>query len=398
MFAVCLLLAEQLQGDVAAATIRIDADYPGGNVVVEEMEGDRVRLRPDLRDTATWWFYWNFRVRGAAGRKLEFQFAGPNPIGVRGPAVSHDGGKSWAWLGTAAVDGGSFVYDFPVTAHEVRFAFAFPYHQSHLDRFLESHKAACENGRLRVETLCRSPKDRLVPLLRLGTTSESNPQRVLVAARHHACESMASFVLEGMLDAWLDPPAETDDFLQQTQVLVVPFVDCDGVEDGDQGKNRRPRDHNRDYGPDSIYRETAAIKKLADTWPAGSVRAAIDLHCPWIRGDHNNVIYMVGSSSSSMAAHQKVFGELLERHCQGPLPYRCRNNVLFGQAWNTEANFRQGVSFARWASQLQRITLATTFEIPYASAAGEPVIPESARAFGRDLARTLSLYLEGADK
>jgi len=110
-----------------APAIAIDANYPGGNIVVERIEGDTVYLRPDLRDTEGWWFYWSFRVSrvgdiaaskrqpevrapqtpskggGAAGDPeptLTFRFSGPNPIGVRGPAVSTDGGRTWARVGT----------------------------------------------------------------------------------------------------------------------------------------------------------------------------------------------------------------------------------------------------------------------------------------------------------
>lgn len=35
-----------------AVAVAVDADYPGGNVIVEKIDGDVVQLRPDLRDTA----------------------------------------------------------------------------------------------------------------------------------------------------------------------------------------------------------------------------------------------------------------------------------------------------------------------------------------------------------
>ena len=44
--------------------------------------------------------------------------------------------------------------------------------------------------------------------------------------------------------------------------------------------------------------------------------------------------------------------------------------------------------------ELPGIGLATTFEIPYANASGQPVTADSARAFGRDLAKALRRYLE----
>jgi len=82
--------------------INIDADCPSGNIVVEKIDGDDVYVHQDLRDTKGWWFYWCFRVRGAVGRTLTFHFTNKDVFGARGPAVSLDGGKTWAWL----ADGG----------------------------------------------------------------------------------------------------------------------------------------------------------------------------------------------------------------------------------------------------------------------------------------------------
>ena len=58
----------------AGGAVTVDANLPAGNVVVEGISGDTVRLRQDLRDTAGEWFYWAFRVTGAAGRTLTFDF------------------------------------------------------------------------------------------------------------------------------------------------------------------------------------------------------------------------------------------------------------------------------------------------------------------------------------
>ena len=86
-----------------SAELAIDAGFPGGNILVEKIEGDSAFIRQDLRDTRGDWFYWHFRVRGAAGRKLTFHFTRSNVIGVRGPAVSTDAGSTWSWLGRRAV-------------------------------------------------------------------------------------------------------------------------------------------------------------------------------------------------------------------------------------------------------------------------------------------------------
>jgi hypothetical protein len=56
--------------------IHIHHDFPGGNIVVEEITGDIITLRPDLRDTEGHWFYWYFEVNGAQGRTLTLQSKG----------------------------------------------------------------------------------------------------------------------------------------------------------------------------------------------------------------------------------------------------------------------------------------------------------------------------------
>ncbi len=136
------------------------------------------------------------------------------------------------------------------------------------------------------------------------------------------------------------------------------------------------------------------MRKLVAGLTSPALELAVDVHCPWIRGAHNDVIYMVGSADPRIASQQQQLGQLLEAGCQGPLPYKLSDNIPFGTAWNTAGNFRQGTSFSRWAGSLPGIRLATSFEIPYASAGGQEVNAQSARAFGRDLARALFQYLK----
>ena len=78
------------------APVFIDAEFPGGNIIVDRVEGDIVHVRPDLRDTEGWWFYWNFRVSGVAEKRtLTFDFGERSPIGVHGPAVTIDTAMRW---------------------------------------------------------------------------------------------------------------------------------------------------------------------------------------------------------------------------------------------------------------------------------------------------------------
>lgn len=371
MIALALLLLQE-----------VDAAFPGGNIVVDRAAGDDVFLHQDVRDTEGDWFYWYFRVRGAAGRTLRFRFTKGNVIGVLGPAVSLDDGETWSWLGKAAVEGASFRYTFGPEAKEVRFCVSIPYLEKDLTRFLGGHPG------IKVETLCESKKGRKIERLHAG----SGRTRVLLTARHHACEMIASYSLEGILEIVDSDTPDGRWFRENAEVLAVPFVDKDGVEDGDQGKNRRPRDHNRDYDGESVHPATRALREFVPKWSDGKLRFALDMHCPTLRGEHNETVYFVGSQDAVQWARIGRLSEHLE--ALGPLAYRAKDNLPFGTAWNTEKNFAKGMSFARWAATLPGIHAASTIEISYANANGKEVNAESARALGRDLARAIRRFLE----
>ena len=178
----------------------IDCDFPGGNIVVDKVDNDTVYLHQDLRDTEEFWFYWCFRIRGAGSKHLIFVFTQGDVIGTRGPAFSLDAGATWVWLGRDAVSphpqGVSFRYAFLGEYSEVRFCFTIPYLESHLRAFTTAHAGS---SYIQVDTLCSSRKGREVELLYLGCLDGSAEHRVLLTSRHHACESMATYALEGTM-------------------------------------------------------------------------------------------------------------------------------------------------------------------------------------------------------
>src|SRR5678816_973420 len=141
---------------------------------------------------------------------------------------------------------------------------------------------------------------------------------------------MASYVIEGIIQQW---------DLTDTELAIIPFVDKDGVEDGDQGKNRKPRDHNRDYDGDSVHPETKAIREWAPKWADGKLLIALDVHCPSIRGARNEVIYQVGQRDPRIWAEQQRFAPFLRDAIKGELPYDPKDDLAFGKEWNAAANF-----------------------------------------------------------
>jgi hypothetical protein len=291
-------VAAPLCATAAEVPVAVRSDFPGGNVLVVKNEGATIELAPDLRGGKPW-FYWNFEARASRPGRVTFVFAGSPIIGIRGPAVSIDEGRSWQWLGaehvTYAAVGKvppvpkqeSFTYDFTAEHLTVRFAVGIPYVERDLHDFLRRHE---ENRHLTRHVLTRTRTGSPVELLQIG---ECGPGRtaMLVTARHHACEALASYVLEGFLEvAMADSPAAIE-FRKKYVLFAVPLVDKDGVQAGDQGKNRSPHDHNRDYGPTPLYPEIQAIQALGESQ---QVRHAFDLHCPALRGDVHEAFHFLG--------------------------------------------------------------------------------------------------------
>lgn len=388
----------------AEGEVRIDADFPGGNIKVEKTDGETIHVAPDLRDTqkGQWWFYWCFRLRAPAGKSVRIVFTERNPIGVRGPAVSADGGATWKWLGDKAVRSAkrgdktewSFEAAVPQGKEDVRYAFCPNYLQSHLDAFRKEFE---DNPALAIEELCRSRKDRLVELLRAGCLDAKKSRgTVVLTSRHHACEAIATYAMEGFLRAVLADNELGKRWRENYSVLAVPFMDKDGVESGDQGKNRTPHDHNRDYNPKPLYPEVTALMKLGSGL-ADRVVAAMDLHCPTIRGEWNDRVYLVGAPEKAAWENQQGFAKVLEKVQTGSIKFRSRDCLEYGTAWNTKANFVQGQSNSGWAREtFSKARLVTTVEIAYADALGQEVNADSARALGRDIAAALAEVL--ADK
>ncbi len=387
----CLFLSCICPGCGQNNPIQILSDFPAGNITVDSIRGNTVYLRPDLRDTGQDWFYWYFAVVTTGSDSVYFHFNRSNCLTIKGPAVSTDKAETWEWPEAGTFTGTTFRY-FVKAGEETRFSMGMPYTQANFDRFIHPFK---EHPAVQLETLCITPKKRATEKLVIRPADgKTARQKVLITARHHACEMMANYVLEGMIQTILSEDARMTRLRDRVAFWIIPFMDKDGVEDGDQGKARVPRDHNRDYNGTSLYCSTDALRTTVPEWSGGAMKVALDLHCPWIKGNLNEHIYLVGNASEEIARQQRTWMHLIAQHNSGTIRYDLDKGIVpYGTAWNTNANYEQGMSFAAWASTLDGIVMSTTFEIPYAVHNGQTLTPENLREFGKDIAYALEDYL-----
>ena len=362
-------LAENNIGSVSIRT-----KFPGGNVHVEKNRAGTIHVAPDLRGDNPW-FYWYFEAKATQPGRVTFVFPKKvigfknGAIGYQGPAISADQGKTWQWMGTETVQENTFYYDFKKAGEEIRFAVTIPYVQTNLDRFLEKY---AKNPHLKRSVLTKSRAGRKVDLLRIGTPGP-NKIAVLMTARHHAVETMASYVLEGILQEAMSDSPDGNAFRKKYVLFVVPIVDRDGVEKGDQGKNRKPVDYNRDYGEKSIHPEVRAIKQLH---AKQKFRITLDFHCPTLVMKDHQVMYFIGPKEQPEHNFENVsaFAERIKSGLPKSAPYGplvwLRTGKKFLPMNSYYFAFQKGV------------LMAATLEFPFAPP-GKATDPASCRRYGQ---------------
>jgi len=345
----------------------IHQKFTGGNIRIEKMEGNTVYLNNELRDTYKDWFYWAFCIEGAQGETVKFVFP-ERRIGYYGPAVSHDLEK-WEWLGKGK-EKDSFEYTFKKDENKVYFAHSMLYHP---ERFYQLAK----NKNLEIKELCKTKKGRSVPYVSFG----EGERIILMTARHHACESTGNYVMEGVIEGLLKKP------VHDTRVVCVPFVDFDGVVDGDQGKMRAPYDHNRDYNIDSVlYPEVKAIRELAKD----GVFYGFDFHSPAHCGDEHDYAFVVQKRPEKLLEYQK-FGKLLEASLtEKSLKYSTENDYPPLTGWNLP----DSPCFGWYMNVVANAKIAFTLETTYFGKEDNIFSQENSVELGRCFAQAMRRYSE----
>ncbi|MCL2709148.1 MAG: hypothetical protein FWF03_08550 [Defluviitaleaceae bacterium] len=349
--------------------IKISTDFTGGNALVLKCEDDTFFIEPELRDTEGDWFYWAFCADGTEGSKLNIDFGGKTRVGYYGPAVSRDL-INWEWLGPG--DGySSFRYEFKSGESRVYFAHHMLYHP-------ERFRSLARQAGIGTKTLCVTPKGRSVPFCEIGRGEKI----IFLTARHHSCESSGSYALEGFLDEYAKSP------IAGTRVICVPFMDFDGAVDGDQGKNRRPHDHGRDYAINEapLY---DTVRTAMEIIGIGGVAFGIDFHSPWHFGGQNDTVFAVRKKIDKARDHDRFGLALDKRSAESGFRYRFGDDMEPDVDWNDSAS----PCVSNYIMDRNPGALAFGLEIPYFRASGGMFTPEGAVGLGRSICGALADYL-----
>ena len=203
-----------------------------------------------------------------------------------------------------------------------------------------------------------------------------NGKIFLLTCRHHACEASANFVLEGAIEQ-----LSSSHLKDKYSIKVIPFVDLDGVVDGDQGKSRFPHDHNRDYIDEPIYSSIRYITKHYHN----NLMYYFDLHCPGKWGGIHNYVSLI-EGDETMSVKQKQYSAILEKINCSSVPYQQINNIEYLAHWNKPScNSRK--FFVE-----EKARLGFTLEIPFFGELEKPYSIEGLRDLGRSLIKSLEVF------
>ena len=278
----------------------------------------------------------------------------------------------------------------PQDAHSARFAFCIPYMPADFDAL------AKEIPSLKKHPLCKTRKGRQNYYYTLG--NPDGKLKIFLTSRHHACESTGTYVMEGILREFAKKGSGESSLLKDAEIIAVPFMDLDGVVDGDQGKSRKPHDHNRDYSESPIYPSVAAFKSLYNkASESAETVVALDLHSPWMfrggKSDTNNRAYFVEPLGAKLE-NLRRFSGLLESETmkgEGRIVHKSGWDVKYGTLWN-KGNAIKSRTFSVWTGKHPKAEFTSSFETPYSENEGTKITRENLLGLGADFAKALEKY------
>lgn len=353
---------------------QVSTAFETGNGITRYESSVGTWLDRDIRDSTGERWYWHIALRTAD--ECTVRLVRPGLLAGFGPAMSTDRGETWTWMFDEYVERRELTLR---SRAAVRLCATIPYGPRALRRFADLLAVPSAWQQLVV-----SEQGNPVPMLTLPAAARRR-RRLVVAARHHACEAMGSYVLEGLVRGFAPNLVGGGRGAAATEIVAFPIVDIDGVVAGDQGKGRRPHDHNRDYGPRSRYASVRAIRGagLFD----GTPTVVLDLHTPGLMGPLEERPFLVASDDPGDPTSVKALARAF------PHGHDVPEVMLFDEPWNAAETDGERC-FAAWARGQRGVLLSTTVEFSNGVIRGQPVTPHTARAFGSKLAGALTSVFE----
>lgn len=250
--------------------MHISANFDAGNIEVinaEDQTNIQLAIRPDVGGEFFQWF--NFRLSGEVGEQyiLNIMNAGKASY-LAGwedyqAAASYDR-EYWFRLPTSYKDG-KLTITAELACESIQIAYFAPYsYERHQDLLaaVQVHPLAC------VEHLGETLDKRDLTLVKVGD-GDSKKRSIWITARQHPGETMAEWLVEGLLNSLLDEGNATAKLLlEKANFYIVPNMNPDGSVRGHLRTNAVGTNLNREWANPSLEKSPEVfhvINKMEET-------------------------------------------------------------------------------------------------------------------------------------
>lgn len=214
--------------------ITISCEFDGGNIEVKSCGEDgaaRLAIRQDKDSEHFQWFY--FRVTGGGGLPLSLAIENAGeasyPPGWEGYDVAYSYDRETWFRTETSFNDGVLTIEHQPEFDSVYYAYFAPYS---MERHLDLVAACMTDPRVAYERLGSTVDGQDMDLLTIGTPG-GDKLPCWIIARQHPGETMAEWLMEGLLERLLDPDDPVSRVLLERAVFyVVPNMNPDGSRRG----------------------------------------------------------------------------------------------------------------------------------------------------------------------
>ncbi|NPV45817.1 MAG: hypothetical protein HPY69_02565 [Armatimonadetes bacterium] len=357
--------------------IHAHTNFPGGSVRDLRVEGGVIRFAA-VRHESVYSMWWQFALNGPGGPvrciwESTDEVLGSDGLDLVVPVYTTAGG-SWRRVDPRTCYHNPRVREFgfmvPTAAGETRVAYCYPYDWDRVEAFIAD---VAQQPGVTVREVGKSEGGRPFRVLKLG----QGERHLWLTARHHAGETPGAYVLEGAVRELLQHPR----WLASMTMHAAPAMDVDGVAEGWYGKEREPRDFNRDYCARPCRPEVRALMAYAEG--IGKADLILDLHAP----APPDFSFLVPVKESSLSLQEWVatweFGRMLDALAPRSCPVRVMDAQPGAMNWSGETMGQTSTGWFHRRFGAIAATLETTY---HHSHDGRLVTPRGWLALGKAVA------------
>lgn len=250
--------------------MHISANFDAGNIEVineEDQTNIQLAIRPDVGGEFFQWF--NFRLSGEVGEQYVLNITNAGKASYLAgwedyQAVASYDREYWFRLPTSYKDG-KLTITAELACESIQIAYFAPYsYERHQDLLaaVQVHPLAC------VEHLGETLDKRDLTLVKVGN-GDSKKRSIWITARQHPGETMAEWLVEGLLNSLLDEDNPTAKLLlEKANFYIVPNMNPDGSVRGHLRTNAVGTNLNREWANPSIEKSPEVfhvINKMEET-------------------------------------------------------------------------------------------------------------------------------------